>query len=114
MAEGLVFYRGIKQNLNFGIDGGFERLLEASCKGETIYSDATLSVAGNIGEDVSVRREGDWLNVRNAKKGSRVAVYTADGVLWGQTTADGGKVRMALPRTGLLVVKIDGKTLKIN
>lgn len=112
--KGLSSIGGIKQNLNFGIDGGFERLLEVSYKGEVIYNDATLSVASNVSEGVSVRREGEWLNVRNAKKGSMVAVYTADGVLLGHMVAEGAMTRMALPRTGLLVVKVNGKVLKVN
>lgn len=113
--KGLSAFGGVAQNVNLGMDSGaVTYLYEVSYNGETVYYDGTVSVDDNVRSGVSVNRDGNVLTVNGARAGSRVAVYSAAGVLLGKTTADGAAVSVKLPAAGLLIVKVGDKVFKVK
>ena len=72
--------------------------------------DAPVTLNGN---DVIVATIGDNIVVKNAKLGSNVRVYAADGAMIATEIAIDGSVGIEAPIIGKYVVAIDGKSIKV-
>ena len=65
------------------------------------------------GDNVIVATIGDNIVVKNAKLGSNVRVYAADGSIISSEVATEGDVVIEAPVKGIYVVAIDGKSFKV-
>ena len=65
------------------------------------------------GDNVIVATIGDNILVKNAKLGSNVRVYAADGAMIATEIAIDGSVVIKAPIKGIYVVTIDGKSFKV-
>ena len=82
--------------------------LSATCS-INVYS----GIDGVNGNDVIVATIGDNIIVKNAKLGSNVRVYAADGSIITSEIATDGYVVVEAPVKGIYVVAIDGKSFKV-
>ena len=82
--------------------------LSATCS-INVYS----GIDGVNGNDVIVATIGDNIVVKNAKLGSNVRVYAADGSIITSEIATDGDVVVEAPVKGIYVVAIDGKSFKV-
>ena len=82
--------------------------LSATCS-INVYS----GIDGVNGNDVIVATIGDNIVVKNAKLGSNVRVYAADGSIITSHVATDGDVVVEAPAKGIYVVAIDGKSFKV-
>ena len=82
--------------------------LSATCS-INVYS----GIDGVNGKDVIVATIGDNIVVKNAKLGSNVRVYAADGSIITSEIATDGDVVVEAPAKGIYVVAIDGKSFKV-
>ena len=82
--------------------------LSATCS-INVYS----GIDGVNGNDVIVATIGDNIVVKNAKLGSNVRVYAADGSIITSEVATDGYVVIEAPVKGIYVVAIDGKSFKV-
>ena len=82
--------------------------LSATCS-INVYS----GIDGVNGKDVIVATIGDNIVVKNAKLGSNVRVYAADGSIITSEIATDGDVVIEAPVKGIYVVAIDGKSFKV-
>ena len=82
--------------------------LSATCR-INVYS----GIDGVNGNDVIVATIGDNIVVKNAKLGSNVRVYAADGSIITSEIATDGDVVVEVPAKGIYVVAIDGKSFKV-
>ena len=82
--------------------------LSATCR-INVYS----GIDGVNGNDVIVATIGDNIVVKNAKLGSNVRVYAADGSIITSEVATDGYVVIEAPVKGIYVVAIDGKSFKV-
>ena len=82
--------------------------LSATCR-INVYS----GIDGVNGNDVIVATIGDNIIVKNAKLGSNVRVYAADGSIITSHVATDGDVVIEAPVKGIYVVAIDGKSFKV-
>ena len=82
--------------------------LSATCR-INVYS----GIDGVNGNDVIVATIGDNIVVKNAKLGSNVRVYAADGSIITSEIVTDGSVVIEAPIKGIYVVAIDGKSFKI-
>ena len=82
--------------------------LSATCR-INVYS----GIDGVNGDDVIVATIGDNIVVKNAKLGSNVRVYAADGSIITSEVATDGDVVIEAPVKGIYVVAIDGKSFKV-
>ena len=82
--------------------------LSATCS-INVYS----GIDGVNGNDVIVATIGDNIVVKNAKLGSNVRVYAADGSIITSEIATDGDVVIEAPVKGIYVVAIDGKSFKV-
>ena len=82
--------------------------LSATCS-INVYS----GIDGVNGNDVIVATIGDNIVVKNAKLGSNVRVYAADGSIIISEIATDGDVVVEVPVKGIYIVAIDGKSFKV-
>ena len=82
--------------------------LSATCS-INVYS----GIDGVNGNDVIVATIGDNIVVKNAKLGSNVRVYAADGSIITSEIATDGDVVVEAPVKGIYIVAIDGKSFKV-
>ena len=82
--------------------------LSATCS-INVYS----GIDGVNGNDVIVATIGDNIVVKNAKLGSNVRVYAADGAMIATEIVTDGSVVIEAPIKGIYVVAIDGKSFKV-
>ena len=65
------------------------------------------------GHDVIVVTVGDNIVVKNAKLGSNVRVYAADGAMIASEVATDGDVVVETPIKGIYIVSVNGKNFKV-
>ena len=82
--------------------------LSATCR-INVYS----GIDGVEGDDVIVATIGDNIVVKNAKLGSNVRVYAADGSIISSEVATDGDVVVEAPIKGVYIVSVNGKTFKV-
>ena len=82
--------------------------LSATCH-INVYS----GIDGVNGNDVIVATIGDNIVVKNAKLGSNVIVYAADGRIISSEVATDGDVVIEAPAKGIYVVVVDDKSFKV-
>ena len=66
-----------------------------------------------VNGDVIVATIGDNIVVKNAKLGSNVRVYAADGAMVASEEATDGSVVVEAPIKGIYIVSVDGKSFKV-
>ena len=66
-----------------------------------------------VNGDVIVATIGDNIVVKNAKLGSNVRVYAADGAMIASEEATDGSVVVEAPIKGIYIVSVDGKSFKV-
>ena len=82
--------------------------LSATCH-INVYS----GIDGVNGHDVIVVTVGDNIVVKNAKLGSNVRVYAADGAMIASEVATDGDVVVETPIKGIYIVSVNGKNFKV-
>ena len=79
----------------------------------TCYINVYSGIDGVNGNDVIVATIGENIVVKNAKLGSNVIVYAADGRIISSEVATDGDVVIEAPVKGIYIVAIDSKSFKV-
>ena len=119
--EGALIYLTVKATDNFVGDHEIcinnitfvkADLTEYSLESSVCHLTGTTSIEG-VNSEVIVATIGDNIVVKNAKLGSNVIVYAADGRIISTEVATDGDVVAEAPAKGIYVVAIDGKSFKV-
>ena len=120
--EGALIYLTVKATDNFVGDHEIcinnitfvqADLTEYSLEPSVCHLTGSTSIDGVNGDEVIVATIGENIVVKNAKLGSNVIVYAADGRIISSEVATDGDVVAEAPGKGIYVVVVDDKSFKV-
>lgn len=98
--KGLSSELGVLYNLHIDYDGRGSRLLEASYKGDIIYSYTPTNTAKVRTDELSVSTNGLCVTVTGIDTPSEMAIFSADGKLINRLSVNSSYANITLPEAG--------------
>lgn len=112
--KGVSSTLGVTRNNRFNADGSGSKLLEVSNGNEVIYSSSTTGIASGGLPSLEIKVNGTDVQICNIPEGERLSIYTTDGNEVGSCTATVGSTRISLPGSGVYIIKVGGKVMKLH
>lgn len=111
--KGLSSELGVLYNLHIDYDGGGSRLTEVSHKGDIIFSYTPTSTTKVTSDGINVSTNGLDITVTDINRANDIVVFSVDGKLVSKHNVKSGSTKIALPHTGVYILKVGGQTRKI-
>lgn len=105
---------GVTRNNRFNVDGSGSRLLEVSNGNEVIYSSGTTGITPGSIPSLDIKVCGTDVQFSNIPEGEHLSVYTTDGNEVGRCVSAAGLARISLPGSGVYIIKVGGKLMKLH